>query len=169
MEVELLDITEKIKHNDRATRMSKVISSDKEISNLFGDRWDRMYSGIYTYLITYNGKDVGFINILFERNDNSFLVIDMGIKKRYRNKGIGTKAMQLIKEKDINTFIIAETEKDNISGIKSLDKVGLKVAESEEQAYYLVQKERIEEFINNDYLEKLSRHFKVEEIKILVK
>ena len=169
MEIKLLDVTEKIPHNDRALRVGKIISSDKDINDLFGDRWDRMYSGVFTYLITCDNKDVGFINVLFERDDNEFLVVDMGIKKRYRNKGIGTKAMQLLKEKNIPKFIIAETEKTNISGISSLDNIGIQIAESPEQAYYLIQKERIEEFIDNDYLEKLNVHFGVEQIKLLVK
>ena len=101
MEIKLLDVAEKIPHNDRALRVGNIISKDREINALFGDRWDRMYSGIFTYLITYDDKDVGFINVLFERDDNAFLVVDMGIKKRYRNKGIGTKAIELLKEKNI--------------------------------------------------------------------
>ncbi len=73
MEIKLLDVTEKIPHNDRALRVGKIISSDKDINDLFGDRWDRMYSGVFTYLITCDNKDVGFINVLFERDDNEFL------------------------------------------------------------------------------------------------
>jgi len=169
MKVEILDIAEKVPHNDRALRIGNILSSDKEIRELFGNRWDRMLMGSFTYLITVDNKDAGFINVLHEKDDRSFLVVDMGIKKKYRGKGVGTKAIELLKEKNINQFIVAETKKENTGAIKSLDNVGIKVAESDECSYYLLQTDRVEEFIDKDYLEKLADHYSEENVKLLIK
>lgn len=169
MTVKLLDVAEKIPKNDRALRIGNILSSDKEISNLFGNRWDRMLMGKYTYLITCDDKDVGFLNVLHEKDDYSFLVVDMAIKKRYRGKGIGTCAMQLLKDKNISEFIVAETKKDNVGANISLQNIGVQVADSDNLNYYLVQRERIEEFIDDDYMEKLANHYREENIKQLIK
>ena len=167
MKVKILDVAEDIPKNDRAIRIGNLISNDDELCHLFGHRWDRMFSGCFTYLITVDNNDAGFINILFERDDKEFLVVDMGIKKKYRSKGIGTKVIELLKEKNIRKFIIAETKKNNIGGNKSLEKNTIKVAESNTCNYYLLQKERIEEFIDNDYLEKLANHYQEENFQLV--
>lgn len=167
MTVKILDVADKIPKNDRALRIGNILSGDKEICNLFGHRWDRMFSGIYTYLITYNDKDAGFLNVLYEKDDYNFLVVDIGIKKRYRGKGIATKAMQLLREKNIEKFIIAETKKDNLGANKSLQNTSIQVAESDQFNYYLIQKERIEEFIDKDYLEKLANHYQEENFQLI--
>ena len=167
MEVKILDVADKIPKNDRALRIGNILSSDRDITRLFGNRWDRMLMGSFTYLITCNDKDAGFINVLFEKDDYNFLVVDIGIKKKYRGKGVATKAMQLLKEKNIDKFIIAETTKKNIGANKSLQNVAIQVAESDDFNYYLVQKERIEEFIDNDYLEKLADHYQEENFQLV--
>ena len=167
MEIKILDVADDIPHNDRAIRIGNLISNDNELCHLFGNRWDRMFSGCFTYLITVDNKDAGFINVLFERDDKEFLVVDMGIKKRYRSKGIGTEAMRKLKELNINKFIIAETKKNNIGGNKSLENISIKVAESNTCNYYLLQKERIEEFIDRDYLEKLANHYQEENFQLI--
>ena len=164
--IKFLDVYEDPNNTDRYNRVMDIINSDLEIRKIFFTKKNRFSLAQYTYLITVDGEDAGFINLVYERGDYSFLVLDSGIIEKYRGKGLGTKALKFLQSLDFEDFIIAETKKDNNNSNGSISKVGVQIADSDEFNYYLLQKDRVEEFIDCDGLERLGEHFCTDRNKI---
>lgn len=167
--VKFLDVFEDPNTTDRYNRVMDIINNDKEINNIFFTKKNRFMLSQFTYLITVDGEDAGFINLLYEDGDDSFLVLDRGVIEKFRGMGIGTMALDFIKSQNFEDFIIGETRKNNNGSNKSLSKFGVMVADSDEFNYYLLQKEKLGEFIDSDGLEKLGKHYQTDKNKINIK
>lgn len=155
--VRFLDVYENVDDKNKLSRILGILSDDYDTENICNK--DSFDYGQGTYFITFNDKLVGSLDLLHEKNDSSFLVLNINILEKFRGKGIGTRALQFLRDLGIEEFIIGEARKDNRGANKSIVKVGVKVAETEECNYYLLQKERLEEFIDNNFLEKIAKHF----------
>ena len=164
--VKFLDVYEDPNNTDRYNRVMDIINNDREINNIFSNKRNRFSLAQFTYLINVDGEDAGFVNLVYERGDYSFLLLDSGIIEKYRGKGLGTKALKFLQSLDFEDFIIAETKKDNNNSNGSISKVGVQIADSDEFNYYLLQKDRVEEFIDSDGLEKLGKHYQTDKNKI---
>ena len=94
-----LDVYDNPNNMERYNRVMDIINNDLEIGKIFSTKKDRFMLVQHTYLITYNGEDAGFINLLYEQNYTSFMVLDRGVVEKYRYKGIGTLTLQFLKRK----------------------------------------------------------------------
>ena len=167
--VSLRKIFEKGKNLDDYYKVCDMIKVDDALSDIFLYKEDRITNSAYAAIIEYDNKDVGFVSVLNEKGDYNFFTIDMGILKEYRSKGIGKEVLEIIKEIPCKDFIIGETRKSNIGANKTTSSVGILIAESDKYNYYLLQKERIEEFIEKDGLEKLANHYNSSKNKLKIK
>ena len=167
--VSLRKIFEKGKNLDDYYKACDMIKKDNDLAKIFLSKEERIKYSSYAAIIEYNGEDVGFVSILNEKADYNFLTLDMGILNEYRGKGIGKEVLEMIKKIPCEDFIIGETRKSNIGANKTTSSVGILVAESDEFNYYLLQKERIEEFIEKDGLEKLANHYNSSKNKLKIK
>lgn len=133
------------------------------IKEVFRGRTDRLITSPYSFLIQHEDEVIGFLNLVIEKNNENFLFLDAGIIKEYRSKGIGKLVLceikELLEENDIDTYVLIETEQKNIGANKSANEVGCYLMEIRDRNIYLLQKERIEEFVDNDYFEKLTDHY----------
>lgn len=92
---------------------------DQLIKDTFGGiRVDRVLNCDYGFTIKKNDIDIGFILLL---NENNCYNIDMGIIKKYRNKGYSSKCLKLLKN-EFNNFNVS-VNKNNIAANKSISKV----------------------------------------------
>ena len=74
---------------------------------------------------------------------------DMGIKKEYRNKKIAQAICEEIIKQSLPEFIIAETKVTNIGANKSLAPYSSLIHNVEDINYYLLDKNRKQEFLES--------------------
>lgn len=135
----------------------KMMDYEPGIKEIFKARKDRLDASNVVSLITLENKEiVGFLNLVTEDlNDVYFL--DMGIKEKYRNLGIGKEAIKIIKENIKDKYIVGETKQDNISTNTIATKLNHQVLYKEDdRVFYLIgdEKEKID-FIASGKLEEL--------------
>ena len=75
--------------------------------------------------------------------------LDMGIKKEYRNKKIAQAICKEIIKQSLPEFIIAETKVTNIGANKSLAPYSSLIHNVEDINYYLLDKNRKQEFLES--------------------
>ena len=75
--------------------------------------------------------------------------LDMGIKKEYRNKKIAQAICEEIIKLSLPEFIIAETKVTNIGANKSLAPYSSLIHNVEDINYYLLDKNRKQEFLGS--------------------
>lgn len=152
--------------SDRNSNIIKnMMQTEEGIKEIFKNRIDRLSSSYYSCLIIVNEEIAGFVNLVEEKRNKDFYFLDMGIKKEYRNKGIGTKALEIILNLDIDRFIINETKETNLLANSSINKIGYILFSKDEKNYYLLQKDKIDRFINEDYMQKLAEHIEKDNTK----
>lgn len=105
---------------------------DEDIKDTFnGFRKDRIICSEYIFMINLNDIPIGFILLVLENKNQ--LGIDIGIIKKYRNKGYGKEAIRLLKKivnNNLDKDLIAEVKKDNISANKTIANGGFKFYET---------------------------------------
>ena len=106
----------------------------------------RQLNSVYAFKILYKGYTCGFINMIYNERENH-IEVDVGIKERYRNKGIGSMALKMLKSFCINNMffsdieIIAQVQHQNMAGIKVLENNGFsKIFENKNYSYYKIKK-----------------------------
>ena len=89
-----------------------IMNKLNEEGNVFAGKRDRLDFAPWSFLIKYNGEDVGFVYVTNEQRYNDGLFIDMAIIKEYRGLGIGKQALeQLLDEVKTQKFLIGEIKK----------------------------------------------------------
>ena len=86
------------------------------------------------YIISYNDNYVGALKL--NKELNNYYSIDIGIKEKFRNLGIGTEVLKKIKYiiNDLNwNTILLRTSHDNISAIKSFLEAGFILDDEENE------------------------------------
>lgn len=110
-----------------STEFNKLISlyNDPEINEAFGGyRPDRILNSEITFLIYLNSEPIGFILLIREKERKNSLGIDMALKKEYRSRGYGKKAMEIFKDnflKLIQNDLHIQITKENIAANKLLN------------------------------------------------
>ena len=138
---------------------------DKEdgIKEIFGGRSDRLMATDNSWMIKANDKNVGFINLVTEKANHRFLFLDMGIIKAYRGKGYGKrflgKVQKIVEENDYFTYVLMETKQDNDSANKISKDVGCYLTSFGDRNVYLLQKSRLQEFVDTNQMEELAKHY----------
>lgn len=167
----------KCKYNLSIYDASKGINADKVyhlmmeevgIKEVFGGRLDRYMNSAYSYIISASNEDAGFFNLVVEKANTNFLFLDMGIKHKFRNQGIGKEIMEYVAASDIREPIIGETKISNIGANRIASEVGKFLFTLEDRNIYLIQKEKEEAFLQNNGIERLKEHFDREDDKSLI-
>ena len=135
-----------------------MMYNEEGICEIFNGKADRVLFSPKIFIICVDQKEVGFIYFVNEKVEDMFFV-DMGLLKKYRGLGIGKKVLQMIHDKNYKDFLIGETKKDNVSANEVTKECGVLIGETEDRNFYLLQKERVEEFIESNGFEKLSKKF----------
>jgi predicted acetyltransferase len=129
----------------------------------FKDRTNRQKLSEISALIVADNEKAGFVNLIRANRNDNFLFLDMVIVEKFRKKGLGKKVFNIIQGYGFHNLIFAATKIDNIAANKTAEEVCLKVATIEDENIYLVQKDRYEEFIGNDYMSKIVEYYSKEE------
>lgn len=161
---------EDIYYNSSAIfEVEDMMITESSIKDIFQGKYKRLLASRYIYMIHKGEENIGFTYLVDEGVDSNILFLDMGLLKRYQNQGIGTKVLEKLVNMDFDEFIIGETKKNNISTNIIGKRIGVKVADTEDRNFYLLQKDRVEEFIDYNGLEKLSKRFNTKTNKKLIK
>ena len=163
MNVELKRVTNNV---EDVNAIMDMMFHEPGIQEIFNGKQKRLLFSPFTLLIRVNSENIGFFYLVDEQVPN-ILFLDVGIIQKYRGKGIGRDVLEIIPDIHCSEFIICETKKDNIAANKNSSSVGVLVSETEDRNFYLMQKDRLEEFIDSDGLEKLSKKFKSTNVKQL--
>ena len=98
---------------------------DPEINGTFdGYRDDRIVASEISFLIYLNDLPIGYILLVREKERKESLAVDIAIKKEYRTKGYGKKAVEIFKDKflkQIKDTLHFQVKKENVAAIKILD------------------------------------------------
>lgn len=92
---------------------SEQVPLDDLLNHQLGD--------IKTYIFTYKNSFVGFCSTLAYKNIVYLLYFAMSSK--YRNRGFGSQAIELIKRKYENKVILADIEKENYNSQNNLQRI----------------------------------------------
>lgn len=137
-------------------------------SDIFYTKVNRvLFSNVQT-IICKNGEPIGFLNLVDERVKGA-LFMDMFIEEAYRGNGYASLAYKSLERKFTgDEFILAETKKDNIGANLSLLKNGTLIKEKDDTNFYLMNKNRVEEFLNSVAYQEFVRVFELDS-KVYVK
>lgn len=165
MATKLVDVSNNYKE---LCKIANYMRGDKFISEVFRNRIDRLASSRFSFMIRKNNKDIGFANLVIEKGNQYFYFLDIGLKEEYRNKGVGTEVLEKLHDMEFDRFVLLEVRNDNEAANISIGKVGVKIFTIGNINYYLLQQERVIEFIDGDYLEKLADHVSIKSKKNLI-
>lgn len=158
--MEELKIELKPAWDDKGTmKIIDMMKNEDGISDIFKTRIDRVATAEYSFLILLNDIEVGFVLLVPEKLNYDFYFLDVGIKKEYRNMGIGTKVLNKLIEMNFSKYIIVETQESNELANSSISKVGIKLSIEYHTNIYLLQKDKKEEFDKSEYSKKLIKHY----------
>ena len=150
-------------YNDRgALEIINMMNNVSGINDVFKNREDRVLTSAYSMLIMKDEIIVGFINLVVEKEDYDFLFIDMGIKPEYRKQGIGKYVINEIRKEmnEVNeeAYIIGQTKKNNKGGNGCIKNQACYIGDYEDTNLFLLQEEKVKEFIDDGYYTKLMSH-----------
>ena len=129
---------------------SELILKYMQESAVFFDKTDRFTGSAINCLIYKEDIPIGFLNLVDEHL-RDFLFLDILIDEKYHGNGYAAMAYQNFKRRyNGNEFIIAETKVNNIPANKSLKKDGVCIYSFNDLNYYLMDKDRLEEFMNGE-------------------
>ena len=146
-----------------------LISTDEGINEVFEDIKNRLLTAplLSTIYDNKTSKLIGFANLVKEKQNDDFYFLDVGIIKEYRGRHVASYILEELK--DITKFIIVETKQSNVLGNNSLRNRTAFLFEQGDRNVCLLQKDRLEEFMDKGYYEKLSKHYTVNGKKDLIK
>lgn len=150
------------------TDLYSLMNTEEGIREIFGGRDDRLMTASNSWLIKANDNNIGFINLVTEKANHKFLFLDMGIVKAYRGKGYGKKFLEEVQSEVENsnlTYVLMETRQDNDSANGVSKSVGCYLTTFGDRNVYLLQKSRLQEFIDTNQMEELAKHYEMENSK----
>ena len=150
------------------TSLCSLMNTEEGIREIFGGRYDRLMTAKNSWLIKANDNNIGFINLVTEKANHKFLFLDMGIVKAYRGKGYGKKFLEEVQSEVENsnlTYVLMETRQDNDSANGVSKSVGCYLTTFGDRNVYLLQKSRLQEFIDTNQMEELAKHYEMENSK----
>ena len=146
----------------------RMMVEELGIKDVFKRQTDRLSMAEYKYLIRYENNIVGFVNLVKEHDNEDFLFLDMGIKGKYKGQGIGRTVLNKIKEMNIDKYIIAEASVYNLPANEAIRNIGFGLAIINRNSYFLLQEDRLREFMEDDCLTKLKEHLEKDRKRVLV-
>ena len=127
---------------DRQHEILDLIQSDTTLRDTFtGSRntVSRLLNACYVAFIKLGNKDIGFVMIV-NNPRNNMNEIDMGIIEKYKGKGLGTKALGMLKDLIIDNEldVSIQTSKENIAANKSILNNGFILSRNDDNSNYYV-------------------------------
>lgn len=147
--------------------ITELINSDEAINKVFAGREDRLLSARMLSTLYDGDKLIGFANLVKEKQNPRFLFLDVGIIEEYRGRHIASYVSEDLKK--ISKFIIVETRQNNVLANNSLRNKTAFLFEQGNRNVYLLQKDRLEEFMDKGYYEMLSNHYTINSKRDLIK
>lgn len=146
-------------YDDVALKIGKMMREEAGIKEIFANKLDCLSSACCSILVTENGNEIGFVNIVHECV-NKFLFVDIGIKEQYRGYGYSKVIMSNIQEltESWDEFLIAETKVSNIAANKGLNEIGKLVDCYNDLNYYLINTIKYNELVSNEDLYNLLKN-----------
>jgi len=122
-----------------------MIESDSDLKDTFGggaNTRKRLANSGYSALIRNKIKPVGFIMVVYNERTSKY-EIDMGVLKEHRNKGYGTRALDLLRDIILreNVKVEVQVKKTNVQAIKSVIKNGFVLCRQDKLCNYYTIKE----------------------------
>ncbi len=137
-------------------------------SKIFYTKVNRVLCSNVQTIIYKNGEAIGFLNLVDERVSGA-LFMDIFIDEKYRGNGYASLAYKNLEEKFTgDEFILAETKKDNVGANLSLLKDGILIKEKDDTNFYLLNKDRVDEFLNSEAYNEFVRVFELDN-KVYIK
>ncbi|MDD3453010.1 MAG: hypothetical protein PHN42_01865 [Bacilli bacterium] len=143
-----------------AHKIDYMMGHEDGIKEVFYYKRDRLTCSKAAILICDNDNDIGFLNVV-DQGLKNLLFIDQGIIEKYRGKGYGSKALQILADSNIfKEYLICETMDNNILANYCVSKIGKFLFSYDDRNFYLLQSEKYNEFINSEEFNKLEKHIK---------
>ena len=122
-----------------------MIETDQDLKDTFGgggNTRSRLANSCYSAFIRNKTKPVGFIMVVYNERTSKY-EIDMGVLKEHRNKGYGTRALDLLKDIILRESVRVEVQakKTNEQAIKSIIKNGFVLCRQDKLYNYYILKE----------------------------
>lgn len=155
--------------NDSSEIIMNMMNNEAGIKDVFAGKMDRLMSSQISLLIQQDNQNIGFVNLVTERCNYDYLFVDMGIIEKYRGQGIGKQVLTMISQLDTEEYILGETRTDNTLANGSVNGIGCYLATFGDRNIYLLQKDKLEKFIDENHLEKLDKHFTIHSKRDLIK
>ena len=142
---------------DEKFTIIKDMINENEEPIFFGDEY-RVKTSEFVSLIKKDEKNIGFIYGVKE-NNTKFLMIDIGILKKYRGKGYGTEVLKKLQNIPYDKFFIAQVKKNNVLAVNQLQNNASYLVENNEYKYFLLQKDKLNDLKKDYPEEKLNNIF----------
>ena len=147
-------------YDEVGMKINHMMAHENGIKEIFYDKKDRLVCSQAAILISVDNNDVGFLNVVNQGLEN-ILFIDQGIIEKYRGKGYGREALQkLLDSKLFEEYLICETKDNNTLANSSIQKIGKFIFSYDDRNFYLLQKEKYDDFINSEELIQLKNNVK---------
>lgn len=144
-------------NNTKLKEVFEMMVNEKGIKEYYEDKLSRIIMSTYSFIIKYEDKTAGFINLIKEDENNNFLFLDIGVKEEYRKKRIATEMIKFLSLIPIDDYIIVIASNNYLNKIAK--KVGVKVCDYNKQHVYLLQKDKYVKFKQDKELVKLEQYF----------
>ena len=95
MLTKLIDVSNDYKEQCKIVTMMR---DDEGIREVFSNRIDRLANSRYSFIVKKGTKDIGFVNLVIEKQDPTFYFLDIGLKEYYRNHANINAILLIIKE-----------------------------------------------------------------------
>lgn len=143
--------------------VNDLMYSEPGIREIFFGKQTRAMFSYHLFIIEIDGKDAGFIYTADEKLEY-FGFVDMGLKKQYRGKGYGTRAMlELVKfylenYPEYKMYLIGETKVYNDAANHSANNVGSFLFKYEDRNFYLINDHMMDDLLETGNIELLKQH-----------
>lgn len=146
-------------------KIDYMMAHEPGIKEIFYNKRERLFCSALACLIKEDHNEIGFLNLVNE-NISNILFLDQGILRKYRGIGYGQESIKKLLLCSFNEYIIGETKKTNILANASAQKISKLVYETNDNNYYLFQKERNNEFLDSKEFYEMKKN--IEKQKILI-
>ena len=142
--------------NDDFIYIRNLFLCEPGIKEIFCNKETRLICVYHNFIIELDGKPIGFINTVDEQLEK-FLFVDMGIKKQYRGKHYGERAILELKKFYLDNYpnyryyLIGETKEYNDAANRSAQKTGSFLACKGDINFYILNDEMEEDMHESGY------------------
>lgn len=129
-------------------------------TDVFYRQYDRLKASRAAYLIRYFDEVIGYTALVEEKENDNFLFLDTVIGEDYRCMGIGNYVCEVMSYTCLphDPYLMVATRRSNHPAVKSVKGIGSLVFQKDCINYYLIQKDRLNEYFANNMNDLLLKH-----------